>query len=79
MEPVSVFLFCGPYCLLGPPAVTVCQWTSEIRRMQPFNLSSVAQQLASWVESFVLSSYGCQLFHLEELLVFGSKVVGTAS
>ena len=28
---------------------------------------------------FLLSSYGCQLVHLGELLASGSKVVGTAS
>ena len=52
------FLFCDPWdCLLDPPAVTVCQWTSEIRRKQPFNFSSVSQQLATCVESvfFILS------------------------
>ena len=32
---------------LDSPAVTVCLWTSEIRRTRPFQLSSVSQQLAT--------------------------------
>ena len=44
--------FCDPWDCLDSPAVTVCLWTSEIRRTRPFQLSSVSQQLATWVESF---------------------------
>ena len=43
---------CDPWDYLDSPAVKACLWTSEIQRTRPFQLSSVSQQLATWIESF---------------------------